>query len=134
MSTRTTANRGPLPALLRLVVTVQAVAVFVQAVTAGLLLSVPAGKPLHSAGAYTLFVVAMLHVPVAVLAWRPGGGSPRAILFAVVFLAVALVQVMLGIAHLTALHVPLGVLMFGGSVVQVVTIWTRRRAAAPVPA
>nr|WP_055508392.1 hypothetical protein [Nonomuraea pusilla] len=121
MPTRTTTKQGHLT-LLRAVLTLQAVTVFVQAITAGLLLSAPSGGALHSAGAYTLFVVALLHLAVTIGVWRPGGGSPRPILYAVAFLAVASAQITLGIAHVKAVHVPLGVLMFGMSVLQVVRI------------
>lgn len=93
----------------------QTLAVFFSAVTAGLLLTTRSGHPLHSAASYTVFVVAVVQVGAAVLAWKPGGGSPRPILFAVVFLALVLAQVALGIAHVKVVHVPLGVLLFGVS-------------------
>ncbi|WP_245655964.1 hypothetical protein [Microtetraspora fusca] len=113
---------------LRVAITVQTVGVFIQAITAGLLLSSPGGGALHSAGAYGVFIVALLHVVVAILVWRPGGGSPRPILYAVGFLAATSAQVALGIAHVKTVHVPLGVLMFGMSLLQLVRIRTARRA------
>ncbi|MFE5969999.1 hypothetical protein ACFQ6M_32720, partial [Streptomyces sp. NPDC056463] len=58
----------------------------------------------------------MLSVLAAVVGWRPGGGSPRPVLYASVFLVLASLQVVLGIAHMPALHVPLGTLMFALSV------------------
>ncbi|WP_113703498.1 hypothetical protein [Nonomuraea lactucae] len=127
MSTRTTTKQGNL-IFLRFVITLQTVAVFVQAISAGLLLSSPGGGALHSAGAYGVFVVALVHLVVAILVWRPGCGSPRPILYAVGFLGLALAQIALGIAHVKTLHVPLGVLMFGLSVLQLVWIWTGRLA------
>ncbi|MEV7807574.1 hypothetical protein AB0O28_31960 [Microbispora sp. NPDC088329] len=122
MPMRTTTKQGTLM-FVRAAVSLQTVAVFVQAVTAGLVLSSPGRGALHSAGAYTVFVVALVHLVVAALAWRPGGGSPRPVLYAAGFLGLTLAQVALGIAHVKALHVPLGVLMFGLSVVQLV--WMR---------
>ncbi|WP_062428385.1 hypothetical protein [Herbidospora daliensis] len=86
--------------------------------TAGLLLTTPNGQALHSAAAYTTFGIAVLHVIVTVLQWRPGGASPEPILYAALFLALTLAQVALGIAGLTVAHIPLGVLMFGLSLVQ----------------
>lgn len=103
---------------LRITIGLQALAVFLAPVTAGLLLTAPSGKALHSASAYTVFVVAVVHVVAAVLGWRPGGGSPRPILYAVVFLGLVLAQVALGIAHVKTVHVPLGVLLFGFSLLQ----------------
>lgn len=116
--------------LLRTVIALQTLAVFAAPVTAGLLLTTPYGHVLHSAASYTIWVVAVLHVGAAVPAWRPGGGSPRPILSAAVFLALVSAQVALGIAHVTTLHVPLGVLLFGISVLQLAWVWPLRRPAA----
>lgn len=123
MFTPTTAKPGYLMAL-RAVITLQTVTVFAASITAGLLLSAPGGEVLHSATAYTLFFVALAHVIAAVLAWRPGGGSIKPMCYAVGFLAGTLAQVALGIAHLKALHVPLGALMFGASVLELAWIWS----------
>ncbi|MER5731594.1 hypothetical protein ABT084_25220 [Streptomyces sp. NPDC002138] len=94
----------------------QTLAIFFQAATAGLLLSSSVGELLHGIGARVMYGMSMLYVIAAVLAWRPGGGSPRPILYASGFLVLASVQVVLGIAHVASVHVPLGVLMFGLSV------------------
>ncbi|MFB7291235.1 hypothetical protein [Actinacidiphila glaucinigra] len=115
MATDTTAEHRSLT-FLRIAVALQTSAIFFQAVTAGVLLSSSHGEVLHSAGARVMYAASMLYVLAAVLAWRPGGGSPRPILYASGFLALASVQVVLGIAHKPSLHVPLGVLMFGLSV------------------
>ncbi|WP_237104498.1 hypothetical protein [Nonomuraea sp. MG754425] len=103
---------------LRITVALQTLALFAAPVTAGLLLATPSGQPLHSAAAYTVFAVSLVHLLAAVLTWRPGGGSPRPILHALVFFVLILAQVALGIAGLTVLHVPLGTLMFAMSVLQ----------------
>jgi heme A synthase len=103
---------------LRVTVALQTVALFLAPVTAGLLLTTPDGHVLHSASAYTVWVVAVVQVVAAVLVWRPGGGSPRVVLYAVVFLGLVTAQVFLGIAHVTTVHVPLGVLLFGLSLVM----------------
>ncbi|WP_030991649.1 hypothetical protein [Streptomyces sp. NRRL WC-3744] len=118
MTTRTTAeHRGSQalrgPALLKASIALQTLALFFQAATAGLLLSSSYGETLHSAGARVMYGASMLYVLAAVLAWRPGGGSPRPVLHASGFLVLASAQVVLGIAHVPSLHVPLGVLMFG---------------------
>ncbi|MEU2025115.1 hypothetical protein ABZ565_23670 [Streptomyces sp. NPDC016469] len=110
----------------------QTLAIFFQAVTAGLLLSTAHGETLHGVGARVMYGATMLYVLAAVLAWRPGGGSPRPIMYATGFLVLASVQVVLGIAHEAAWHVPLGVLMFGLSTVSLGhAVFTRmlRRAA-----
>ena len=94
-------------------IALQTFALLFQAVTAGLLLTSPYGEVLHSVGARVMYGASMLYVLATGLAWRPGGGSPRPLLHASGFLTLASVQVVLGIAHKPALHVPLGVLMFG---------------------
>ncbi|WP_137988381.1 hypothetical protein [Streptomyces vilmorinianum] len=97
-------------------IALQTLSLFFQSVTAGMLLSSSHGYALHDAGSKVMYGAAMLYVLAAILAWRPGGGSPRPILYATGFLVLASVQVVLGVAHLPSLHVPLGILMFGLSV------------------
>ncbi|MEU6548504.1 hypothetical protein [Streptomyces sp. NPDC046859] len=101
---------------LRFAIALQTLTILLQAVSAGLLLTASYGETLHSAGARVMYGASMLYVLAAVLAWKPGGGSPRPILHASGFLALASVQVVLGIAHVPSVHLPLGVLMFGLSV------------------
>lgn len=122
MATQATAQRSF--SLLRIAITLQTLTIFLQAVSAGLLLTSPYGEPLHSAGARVMYGASMLYVLAAVLAWKPGGGSPRPVRHASGFLVLASVQVVLGIAHVSSVHVPLGVLMFGLSVLALA-----RRAA-----
>ncbi|MFC6079636.1 hypothetical protein [Sphaerisporangium aureirubrum] len=110
---------------LRVAIILQTLAVSSAPVTAGLLLSAPAGRPLHSVSAYAVFTTAVLHVITAILIWHPGGGSPRSLLYATAFLALTLTQIALGIAHMKALHVPLGVLLFGMSLVQLIQLPVR---------
>lgn len=99
-------------------IALQTLAVFFQAATAGLLLSTSYGETLHGVGARVMYGATMLYVIAAILAWRPGGGSPRPILYSSGFLVLASVQVVLGVARMPAFHVPLGVLMFGLSVLD----------------
>ncbi|WP_103347923.1 hypothetical protein [Amycolatopsis sp. CA-128772] len=100
---------------LRVTIALQTLATFLAPVTAGLLLSTPNGHVLHSASAYTVWIVAVVQVVAAALVWRLGGRAP---LFAVGFLVLVTAQVFLGIAHVKAVHVPLGVLLFGLSLLQ----------------
>ncbi|MFF8774562.1 hypothetical protein [Kitasatospora sp. NPDC015120] len=99
-------------------VALQTLAILFQAGTAGLLLSTTYGETLHGVGARVMYGASMLYLLAAVLAWRPGGGPARPVLHATGFLVLASVQVVLGIAHAPAAHVPLGVLMFGLSVLD----------------
>ncbi|MFG2433600.1 hypothetical protein [Streptomyces sp. NPDC048508] len=102
--------------LLRIAITLQTLTIFLQAVSAGILLTASYGETLHSVGARVMYGASMLYVLAAVLAWKPGGGSPRHIGQASGFLVLASIQVVLGIAHVPSVHLPLGVLMFGLSV------------------
>ncbi|AQA20446.1 putative membrane protein [Rhodococcus sp. MTM3W5.2] len=97
----------------RIAVALQTGTIFFQAVTAGMLLSASHGAVLHDVGSRVMYGASMLYVLATILAWRPGGASPRPILYATGFLVLASLQVALGIAHVPSLHVPLGVLMFG---------------------
>ncbi|CAM5567738.1 MULTISPECIES: hypothetical protein [Streptomyces] len=130
MTARTTAEHYG-HALLKLATALQTLALFFQAATAGLLLSSSYGETLHGAGARVMYGASMLYVLAAVLAWRPGGGSPRPVLHASGFLVLASAQVVLGIAHVPSLHVPLGVLMFGLSTLALGRALTTRPPVRP---
>ncbi|MDQ0840803.1 hypothetical protein [Streptomyces sp. V1I6] len=118
MATEVTAttNAQRSSSLLQIAIALQTLIIFLQAVSAGLLLNSSYGETLHSVGARVMYGASMLYVLAAVLAWKPGGGSPRPVWHASGFLVLASVQVVLGIAHVPSLHLPLGVLMFGLSV------------------
>ncbi|MEV0125882.1 hypothetical protein AB0I16_30805 [Streptomyces sp. NPDC050703] len=111
MSTQATAQHRF--SFLHIAVALQTLTIFLQAVSAGLLLTSSYGEALHSVGARVMYGASMLYVLAAVLAWKPGGGSPRPIWYASGFLALASAQVVLGVAHVPSVHLPLGVLMFG---------------------
>ncbi|AKL69603.1 MULTISPECIES: hypothetical protein [Streptomyces] len=117
MATQTTAAPRT-TTFTQVAIALQTLTLFAQAVSAGLLLSTSYGETVHGVGARVMYGATMLYVLAAILAWRRGGGSPRPILYASGFLVLASVQVVLGIAHQPALHVPLGVLMFGLSVLD----------------
>ncbi|MFF7963807.1 hypothetical protein ACFZC3_00380 [Streptomyces sp. NPDC007903] len=111
--TTTTEARRDGSAFLRIAIALQTLTIFLQAVSAGLLLTTSYGETLHGIGARVMYGASMLYVLAAVLAWKPGGGSTRPVWHASGFLALASVQVVLGIAHVPSVHLPLGVLMFG---------------------
>ncbi|MET7872823.1 hypothetical protein [Streptomyces cyaneofuscatus] len=114
---RTTTAAAPhRSSFLQIATALQTLTIFIQAVSAGLLFTTAYGEVLHDVGARVMYGASMLYVLAAVLAWKPGGGSPRQIWYATGFLALASAQVAVGIAHLSSVHVPLGVLMFGLSV------------------
>ena len=105
-------------AFTRIAIGLQTLTLLFQAATAGLLLSTSYGETLHGVGARVMYGATMLYVLAAVLAWKPGGGSPRPVLYATGFLVLASAQVVLGVARMPAPHVPLGVVMFGLSLLD----------------
>ncbi|WP_051844715.1 hypothetical protein [Streptomyces globisporus] len=128
---QTTAVRDSSRSFLQVSIALQTLTIFFQATTAGLLLTSSQGEVLHGVGARVMYGATMLYVLAAVLAWKPGGGSPRPVLYSTGFLVLASVQVVLGIAHQPSLHVPLGVLMFGLSVLDLGRVLSARRQGRP---
>ncbi|MFJ8048728.1 hypothetical protein [Streptomyces luteogriseus] len=116
MATQVTVTAQRDSTFLQVAIALQTLTIFLQAVSAGLLLTSSYGEVLHSVGARVMYGASMLYLLAAVLAWKPGGGSPRPVWHATGFLVLASVQVVLGIAHVPSLHLPLGVMMFGLSV------------------
>jgi hypothetical protein len=112
--------------LLHTTVALQTVLVFVQSITAGLKMTLPHGHVFHSAGSYALWVVTVAHLVVAVLAWRPGGGSAQPIWYAAGFLALITAQVYAGVFHLVALHIPLAAALLVASVLYLLRIRSTR--------
>ncbi|MFC4117548.1 hypothetical protein [Nonomuraea zeae] len=99
-------------------------AVLVQAVTAGQLMG-GGGAGLHGAGAGAVHVLGLAQVVVAVLLWRPGRQAGWPALVSVAVLLLGFVQSMLGGSGVVAVHVPLGMALFGLSVWLLVWAWRR---------
>ncbi|MCF6476394.1 hypothetical protein FAF44_49855 [Nonomuraea sp. MG754425] len=113
---------------MRVVVTLQAVALLVQSITAGLLLGSPDGRMLHGLTALAVVFTTAVQLLVAILVWRPGGGSPRFLANSAFMLVLSMAEAALGEAHAPGLHVPLGVLLFGWSVILLLRVWSGGRA------
>ncbi|GAA3670362.1 hypothetical protein GCM10022224_038210 [Nonomuraea antimicrobica] len=110
---------------LRAVAVLHVVALLFQAVTAGMLLSSPGGRALHATSGMALAVIGLLHVVTAILVRWPGGGSARFIGPAAGLLVFTVVAMVLGMAHVKVVHLPLGVLLFGGGVAQLIRVMAR---------
>lgn len=81
MTTRVTAQAAQTTqrsgfSFLRIAIALQTLTIFLQAVSSGLLMTSAYGEVLHSVGARVMYGASMLYVLAAVLAWKPGGGSP----------------------------------------------------------
>ncbi|WP_219470270.1 hypothetical protein [Nonomuraea rhizosphaerae] len=115
---------------LRITVLAQAAAFLIQAITAGQLLAMPGGRAAHMATAVIVVVTGVLHLVAALLVWRSDGGPARLAVSAALLLVLTLVTAALGVLHVKMLHVPLGVLLFGGSVMQITRVMPRRAPAS----
>ncbi|MEV3983568.1 hypothetical protein [Nonomuraea sp. NPDC049758] len=104
--------------------TLSMLAVLLQAVTAGQLMS-GAGAGLHGAGAGAVHLLGLLQLVAAVLLWRPGRGAGWPALVSLGVLLLGFLQSMLGGSGAVAAHVPLGMTIFGLSVWLVVWAWRR---------
>ncbi|MFG2358774.1 hypothetical protein [Streptomyces sp. NPDC048521] len=131
MTRQTTATAPRGLTFLRTAIALQTLTLFFQAVTAGMLLTSSQGHLMHEVGARVMYAAAMLYVLAAILAWRPGGGSPRPVLYATGFLLLASAQVVLGIAHVPSFHVPLGVVMFALSTLALAQALSPRSRLRP---
>jgi hypothetical protein len=113
--------------LLRIVVTVQAVLAFDQAVFAGQFISGDYGAlNSHETGAAATNAVLLVETVAAVLLWRPGRGPwwPTAAAFGL-FLASG-AQIGMGYARVLAVHIPLGVAIIALDVLMLVWVWRYR--------
>ncbi|GAA3562159.1 hypothetical protein GCM10022419_048550 [Nonomuraea rosea] len=108
----------------KVVAALSTLSVLVQAVTAGQLMS-GGGASLHGTGAGAVHVLGLVQVVVAVLVWRPGRGVGWPALVSVAVLLLGFLQSALGGSGAVAVHVPLGMTLFGLSVWLVVWAWRR---------
>ena len=100
---------------MRLVLGLLAVAVFAQAVLAGLFLDGgDAWRGWHAVnGMLVLPLLALIQVVLAVLVWRRGHGPGWLAVASVGLLVALLVQNVMGMTSQVAVHVPLGLAIFG---------------------
>ena len=130
---------GWIVGLMRLVVTLWAVLVFIQPVLAGQFLD---GNDdlvsVHGMNAAFVLLTALVMLVAAVLLWRPGHGVAWPVGASTLLLVLAFVQSVLGNSGLLAVHVPLGVLLFGSAVAMLGWAWSAgirvRRSRARVSA
>jgi hypothetical protein len=117
---------------LQILVGLTALSILVQSVTMGLYLRGDEGMlDAHVAGAMTAATLTLLQAVLAIVfAWRRDGPWPVALAAFAMLVAVA-VEMGAGFAHQTALHLPLGLLLFGGAAWLSVRV---RDISSPAPA
>ncbi|MET8863049.1 hypothetical protein ABZW11_08845 [Nonomuraea sp. NPDC004580] len=108
----------------KVVTVLNTLAVLLQAVTAGQLMSGGAAG-LHGMGASAVHLLGLVQLVAAVLLWRPGRGAGWPAVVSAGVLLLGFVQSMLGGSGAVAAHVPLGMALFGLSVWLLVRAWRR---------
>ncbi|PRX96165.1 hypothetical protein [Allonocardiopsis opalescens] len=117
---------------LRVAVGAHAAMVLLQAASAGGLLSGADGMwAVHGAGAGAVHVLGLVQLVAAVLYWRPGGGPPWPAWASLALLLLGMAQSAVGGSGAVAVHVPLGVAVFGLTVWMLTWAMAARRAAVP---
>ncbi|HZC25956.1 MAG TPA: hypothetical protein VE287_02965 [Actinopolymorphaceae bacterium] len=121
--------------VLRILLTVLVAQILLQAITAGQLLAgTPGWRAVHAANAMLILLVALAQVIMAILIWRPGRGTPRLLGPTIGILVVIFIQASLGDSHNRTIHIPLGVLLFGGTAMLMRQLWSQGPTLARVPA
>ncbi|WP_242910620.1 hypothetical protein [Actinomadura terrae] len=107
-----------------------AAALLTQGITAGQLLSNEGPHQLHhTTAAVVSFAVAVRFI-AALLVWRVGHGSARHLVVTVSMALLVSVQFLVGASGDVAVHVPLGVALFGAGAVMVARVWSPGRSRA----
>ncbi|MGH7022009.1 MAG: hypothetical protein ACREEB_00310 [Caulobacteraceae bacterium] len=115
--------------VLRGVLVLQAAVLMAQALLAGLALAGGGGPALgaHMAGGGVSLLLAVVQVGLVLALWRQGRGPSWLVAASLVFLAADGMQAVAGRAHLFALHLPLGVALFGAAVGLSIRSWDLAR-------
>jgi hypothetical protein len=123
----------PAARTLRAIVLLHATLILAQAAFAGQFLAGHAAwVRVHEANAGIIHLVGFVQLVVAILVWRPGRGPGWPALASLALLLAEELQLGFGYARILALHVPLGVAIFGSTVALLVG--TRRLTRfEPVP-
>jgi hypothetical protein len=118
---------------LRVILLLHAALILAQAAFAGQFLAGDAAwVRVHEANAGIIHLVAFVQLVVAILVWRPGRGPGWPALASLALLLAEEFQLGFGYARILALHVPLGVAIFGSTIALLVG--TRRLTRVePVP-
>jgi hypothetical protein len=118
---------------LRVVVLLHTALILAQAAFAGQFLAGDgAWVRVHEANAGIIHMVAVFQLVLAILVWRPGRGPGWPALASLALLLAEELQLGFGYARILALHVPLGVAIFGLTVA--ILVGTRSLTGVEAPA
>ncbi|MBB3661663.1 hypothetical protein FB384_000567 [Prauserella sediminis] len=88
----------------------------------------------HGVNGSIILTISMILIPVSVLWWRPGRGTPWAPALVVLLFAAETFQLGMGYADILVVHIPLGVgIVLGSFVLFGLTLVRRRRTVASGP-
>ena len=119
---------------LRAVVLAHAALVLAQAAFAGRYLSGDAaGLRLHERNAELIVTLAVVQLVLAVLVWRPGRGPAWPALASLALWLAEVAQMSLGYGRVLGVHVPLGMAIFGLTVVLAIGTWRLPRTGRERP-
>jgi hypothetical protein len=125
-------RRGQAARALRAVALAHAALVLAQAAFAGRYLGGDAASlRLHERNAELIVTLALVQLVLAVLVWRPGRGPGWPALASLVLWLAEVAQMAFGYGRALAVHVPLGVAIFGLTVALTLATW---RLAGPTRA
>lgn len=117
---------GGLGAAVRVIVTLGALSVLAQAVFAGLLLTGDlSGRMAHGIGSMVVVLLGLVQLVVAAVAWRKRSTPGWVAGVSAVLLVAEVLQMIVGASSMTAVHVPLGVTIFGGYAMLLAAVWRR---------
>lgn len=103
---------------LRVLIVAQAAAILAQAVFAGMFLNGDeALRDVHGTGAGAVHLFGLLQLIAAIVYWRPGRGPGWPVLVSLALLLLGIAQSATGGSGAVAVHVPLGMSLFG------LTVW-----------
>jgi hypothetical protein len=115
--TSTRVQAGVVTRMLRVVIVLGVLAVLIQAVLAGQILSGDSGALLvHGIVAQVVVVLSLVQVVLALIAWRRKSASGRLAVVCAVVLVAVVAQLVAGASATLTVHIPLGVALFGGYV------------------
>jgi hypothetical protein len=127
-------RRGQAARALRAVALAHAALVLAQAAFAGRYLGGDAASlRLHERNAELIVTLALVQLVLAVLVWRPGRGPAWPALASLALWLAEIAQISLGYGRVLAVHVPLGVAIFGLTVALATGTWRLTRTGRERP-
>jgi hypothetical protein len=122
--TSTRVRTGVVTRVLRIVIAIDLLAVLIQAVLAGQILShVSGARAMHGIVALVVTILSLVQLVLALIAWRRESVPGRLAVFCGVVLVAVVAQLIAGSTAVMAVHVPLGAVLLGGFMILLREVW-----------